>query len=497
MKRTTAIRVPGKIGKHETRFLLDTGAQVNVMSEACAKLLKIGIKTLEHDVTVIGIGEKPIIPVGKTICAINCLGLLVTAEFLVMSNFTHGIILGLNFVQEYKIEINMDKQHVSSALGTVSMQECLKPWVAACDPLMKEMSKADSDLYTGPRLTKGKEKISKNTKHLEVMRSVCAIMDKWEADGLDEEPGKKESVTMNEELSPREKADIQRLILEFKDIFADGDWDIGELKGIHAKIKATSGSRVASRPRRMNPRKRAELKQHCDNLEKAGIIEKAGDSGWLSQPVIVNKKNGSTRLTIDYIQVNKHLQDLVMPTADVDAILESMGGKKYKSIVDAKHGYFQIPLHPDSRELTTFSGPHGFYQFTRLPQGLKSSPAIFQRIMNEILGDLDGNCASFYMDDCIIYSSTFTEHINHLRQVFTRFRDTGLKLALDKSKFAMFRVPFLGRLLTEDGVQPDPDKIRAITEYPTPMNAAELVRFRGMLGFHRKSIKGFAKIWKP
>lgn len=167
------------------------------------------------------------------------------------------------------------------------------------------------------------------------------------------------------------------------------------------------------------------------------------------------------------------------------------------TILDARAGYFHIPLHPDSREKTAFRGPYGFYQFTRLPQGLATAPAIFQATMNTMLGDLQKTCAAAYMDDVIIYSRTLEDHVTHVSQVLNRIAEFGIKMSLDKSKFAMEEIEFLGRLLTRDGIRPDPKKIEKIVNYPKPTTVRELMVFKGMCSYHRRLIPGFSKIMLP
>ena len=244
--------------------------------------------------------------------------------------------------------------------------------------------------------------------------------------------------------------------------------------------------------------KTKDLDKHCHTLTIGGIVERTRETSWLSNPVIVKKKTGpNTRLTINFQKVNACLKDLAMPIPDIESIFDLLGGMKYKTVVDAKSGYFQVPLKESSRNITAFRGAHGFYRFRRLPQGLKTAPAIFQGIMNDIIGPLDGVCAKAYMDDVIIFSRTFEEHMKHLRLVFQRFREAGLKLSRNKSVFAMFKVPFLGRVITEEGVLPDPEKVKAITEFGKPKTTAELMRFRGMTNYHSKNILNYAKMWKP
>ena len=117
--------------------------------------------------------------------------------------------------------------------------------------------------------------------------------------------------------------------------------------------------------------------------------------------------------------------------------------------------------------------------------------------MNQMLGDLKDTCALAYMDDVLVFSRTLDEHISHLRQVFQKISEFGLKMSLDKSVFAMTEIEFLGRIITRDGIKPDPKKIQKIAEYPQPVTQKDVMRFKGLCSFHRRLVKDFTLIFKP
>lgn len=132
-----------------------------------------------------------------------------------------------------------------------------------------------------------------------------------------------------------------------------------------------------------------------------------------------------------------------------------------------------------------------------MPFGLKNAPATFQRMMDEVLRDFLHKFCFVYMDDVIIFSKSLQEHLIHIKQIFTKFREVNLKVQLDKSEFLNKEVAFLGHLITPDGIKPNPSKIQAIENFPIPKTIKEIKSFLGLLGYYRRFIPDFAKITIP
>lgn len=129
-----------------------------------------------------------------------------------------------------------------------------------------------------------------------------------------------------------------------------------------------------------------------------------------------------------------------------------------------------------------------------MPFGLKTAPATFQRTIDNVLRGLQGIHCLVYLDDIIIYSSSLQEHIDKLRIVFDRLRETNLKVQLDKSEFLRKEVLYLGHTITNEGLKPNDDKIKAVLNYPLPRTTTEIKSFLGLVGYYRRFIKDFAKI---
>ncbi|CAG2216979.1 unnamed protein product [Mytilus edulis] len=169
----------------------------------------------------------------------------------------------------------------------------------------------------------------------------------------------------------------------------------------------------------------------------------------------------------------------------------------YISSIDLSSGFFQLGIDPESSRYTAFNTCFGTYKFLRLPMGLSSSPASFQLLMDKVLHGLKFKSCLCYLDDVLICSETFEQHITDLQEVFHRFRSAGLKLGPKKCSFAQSSCIFLGHSISKEGVSPPPDRVQAIQEYPPPKNIKELRRLIGMLNWFRKFIPNFSAKISP
>ena len=187
------------------------------------------------------------------------------------------------------------------------------------------------------------------------------------------------------------------------------------------------------------------------------------------------------------------------PTPLLSDTLDALNGTKYFSTLDLKSGYWQIEMHPESREKTAFVTHNGLYEFNVMPFGLTNSGASFQRRMGHILRGLEYRFALIYIDDIVIFSKSFEEHLTHLEEVFRRLRDANAKLNPDPEKcsFVKQRIVYLGHVVTPEGIFPDPSKVEVVKNFPTPASLKELKSFLGLANYYRRFIKGFSEIASP
>jgi hypothetical protein len=233
------------------------------------------------------------------------------------------------------------------------------------------------------------------------------------------------------------------------------------------------------------------LKNTLDELEKKGFVSKVDvPTDWVNNIVVVEKPNKSLRVCINPIHLNKYVKREHYSIPTYDDIVNNLSGKKYFTVIDMSDGFHQIELSEKSSYLCTFNTPFGRYKYNRLPFGLSSSPEVFQRETLKIFGDIRG--VSVYFDDLIIAASNPEEHDHIMQNVIEKARKHGIKFNKEKLQYKQSQVKFLGLLFSENGLNPDPSKIRAISELKIPKNIKELQRFLGMVNFLNRFIPNLA-----
>ena len=210
----------------------------------------------------------------------------------------------------------------------------------------------------------------------------------------------------------------------------------------------------------------------------------------------VPKKDGSLRLCVDYRKLNKATEHDAYPMPRVDDIIDQLGQAPFITTIDLNRGYWQIPLAAEDRHKTAFSTPSGLYQFTVMPFGLNGAPATFQRLMDNLLRGLESFSAA-YLDDIIVYSATWEEHLCHLKKVLEKLRAAGLTIKTRKCQFGMPKCVYLGHVIGSGEVTPDPSKLQSVQGYPRPKTKKEIRRFLGLAGYYRRLIPDFASIAAP
>jgi len=209
------------------------------------------------------------------------------------------------------------------------------------------------------------------------------------------------------------------------------------------------------------------------------------------------ENDGSYRYCVDYRRMNSVTIKDAFPVPNVKDALDSLRGAKYFATIDLLSGYWQLGMTQRSRERSAFCTRRGLYQFTRMPFGLSNAPASFCRLMQIILHDLLYVCCICYLDDIIVFGETPEQLTENLDRVFTRLKEKGLKAK--PSKCVLFRSPidFLGHMVSADGIQPQPDKLAAVRDWPTPHCLRDVRAFYGLASYYRKFVKDFAKIAVP
>ena len=243
------------------------------------------------------------------------------------------------------------------------------------------------------------------------------------------------------------------------------------------------------------------LKNEIDHLVKKGVLEPVQTpTDWVSSMVVVKKSNGKIRLCIDPKPLNRALKRNYYPLPVIDDLLPELTNAKAFSVVDAKNGFWHVELDEESSYLTTFGTPWGRYRWTRMPFGISPAPEEFQRRLVQALEGLDGVSPIF--DDILVFGvgetreEALKDH-DKRRALFERCRCKGIRLNRDKVKLRLSEVTFMGHVITEDGLKPDPSKIQGTQEMPMPENKRDVKRLMGMVNYLQRFAPNLSEVSAP
>ncbi|CAF3826812.1 unnamed protein product, partial [Rotaria sp. Silwood1] len=265
---------------------------------------------------------------------------------------------------------------------------------------------------------------------------------------------------------------------------------------VHHAIETGTHPPIYTSPYRVSYKDEQIQREEIDRLLKQGIIEES-KSPWSSPIVLVRKKDGSVRFCIDFRKLNNITTKDAFPIPRIDDIFDHLSQAEYYTTIDFKSGYFQVGLDPKDRPKTAFSTRDQHYQFTVLPQGVTNGPPAFQRIVSQILGPTRWQYSLAYLDDVIIYSPTFDQHLTHLDDILNRLNDANFRLNVNKCQIAKTSIDYLGHHIERSNIRPNADNIRALLETPQPTTAREAFRFVKAAEYYRKFIPGFSTIAQP
>ena len=300
------------------------------------------------------------------------------------------------------------------------------------------------------------------------------------------------------DLSEDQKHRLYQFLGNNRDIFAK---DISELgvTNIHTHtINTGNAPPVSSAPYRQTPKMRAELERQLEDMKMHGIIEES-NSVWHSPVVMVKKPNNEWRFCVDYRKLNAVTELMAFPIPHMTEVFDTLAESKAEifSTLDLRSGFWQVPLDKSSKEKSAFITHQGIFEFNRLSFGMVNAPMSFQALMTKVLKNLNFKIALVYIDDLIIFSRDFDQHLHHLNLVFNNLRSANLKLNPSKCRLATKEVKYLGHIVSKQGLKVNPENIDKIKNCQRPTNVKQVRSALGMMGYYRKFILGYAKIAQP
>lgn len=289
------------------------------------------------------------------------------------------------------------------------------------------------------------------------------------------------------------------IIQTYQDVFNK----IEKLPGKHDLRLKPSVKPTICAARRIPIQLRQAVKDELARMEENGVIEPVTEpTEWVHPMVVVKKENKTNdarkpavRICIDPRGLNPALLRSQYPMPTTQEIFANLAGSKYFTVLDAQSAFWQIQLSEDSSRICTFATPFGRFRFKRLPYGIATASQLFQEVMQQIFGDIPNVHIS--TDDFIIHEPDMESHNRTLIAVLQRASEKGLTFSSAKMQLAASQIKYLGHIITREGLQIDPCKVKAITDLPPPTDKTSLQRFLGMVNYVAKFIPAYSERTAP
>ena len=538
----------------KTTALCDTGASISCVSKTFLdKVFPSEKPNIESSSikTITGVGGTQHAVDGVLDLDVNFGGLIVGHPFYVISDLHHSLILGHDFMESNNVEINYKTKsfHIQDSLKVCNLTTNtgyartvksidLPPNCEMDIPVKIARVNSNEQILLEPlaslanqnimgakclvKVKKGKAILRlinpteqtitlKNNKVLavasEINNKYIFTLTETEQSQSNNFSSSKQKVKTkkfdfnfeNSDLSESQKEDLLKLLHKNSDIFAEGLHDLGRTHLVTHKVHTGDSPPVKLPFYKQTPQMRRKTKELTDEMLKTNQIKET-NSNWHSPVVLVRKANTDEyRFAVDYRKLNKisKPQDYPIPRlADIfDAIGEA--NAQYFTSLDLGKAFWQVPLDEESKEKCSFITYDGIFTPQNMPFGLSGAPATFQNLMMKVLRGISWKYVLCYVDDCIIFSSNFQQHLGHINEVFSRFRQAGLKLSPKKCFFAQKKLYYLGHVISKDGVQTDERKVEKIKKLSPPKDQKGVKSLLGLTNYYKKFISGYSKICAP
>jgi len=292
-------------------------------------------------------------------------------------------------------------------------------------------------------------------------------------------------------LTVTERADVISIIRKYENLFSDVP---SCTSLIEHDIDVGDSLPIKQHAYRVSPEKRTQL-QHEVNFMLENDIAEPSFSPWSSPCLLVKKTDGTFRFCTDFRRVNAVTKPDSYPLPRMEDCVDHVGNAAFVTKIDLLKGYWQVPLSDRAKEISAFVTPDHFLHYKVMAFGLRNAPATFQRLVNRVIKGMHN--VEAYLDDLVIYSASWSEHVEQLEELFSRLSRANLTVNLVKCEFGRATVTYLGKIVGSGQVRPVESKVEAITNFPMPTTRRELRRFLGMVGYYRSFCKNFSVVASP
>lgn len=489
------------LNNEKMSLLMDTGAQVNLISETVVRSLNLAVKPVNVS---IGWLYNTTLPVKKLVPEVT---VTIEGEDVVLTNLlvtplmNYDIVMGMHGLRCCSCKVDCEDRSVSvtNSKGKIVRikSKRLIPTTYA------NHSKVDFGYCS---YVQAKQIVKAGGHMLSVYVHSTMSADDGDVDHGEETMYqtfvKQVQVgVVQDELSMRIMPDcpqpyrqqILQLLIKYKSFF-DPPTALPKPSEFDLELKLKPGAKaVKTNPYRLSDAERAELEKRIQAMLEMGWI-KACNSDWASPIMFVVKPDKSLRLVLDYRALNQATEGVAAPVPMIETLLDSIRGSSVFTKVDLQSGFHQMLIKESSQRFTSFSCELGQFCWQVLPQGLKQSPSVFSSFMASRFGDfISRRELALYIDDLLFHSKSWADHVVLLDKALKRFCDFGLKGSLKKCIFGTQKCTFLGHEVTPQGVTPSVEKKECIESWPTPETAAHLHSFIGLVGWFRKYVPRFTE----
>ena len=295
---------------------------------------------------------------------------------------------------------------------------------------------------------------------------------------------------------PTQRQQIIEVLNKYRHLFAFKMSDLTLAKGVEHEIELTTDIPIKRPPYRVSHKEREVIENQIKEMLDSQVI-RPSNSPFSSPIVLVKKKDGSLRFCIDYRELNKITRKDNYPLPIVNDLIHALQGAKFISTLDMFSGYYQIGIAEHDKHKTAFISCKGLYEFNRLSFGLTNGPATYQRMINNVFNDMLYSSVLAFLDDVIIFSRSFSDHLKHLENAFNKVEEFNLRMKPSKCTFLTKETYFLGFIISPDGIKSDPKKIESVRNFGRPRTQRDIRAFLGLTGYYRCMIKNYGDIAKP
>lgn len=384
------------------------------------------------------------------------------------------------------IEVGIAQVHIACTLATNGDEIPVR---------IINLSKKDARLQKGQKIgiairAEEENKVITNQDQSTQVNKIDLTTDQWLNEGFD-----------LQHLSDKNKQSLRAVIRKYGNLFTDGEGVLTSTTKVKHHIILEPGAvPICKAPYRVPYQQRKILQDEIDRLLKAGVI-RPSFSPWSAPVVLITKKLASgeekVRMCIDYRGLNAVTKREYYPLPNITDLIQGYksGDQVWFSVIDVAEAYHQIDMEESDIPLTGFSTFQGHYEYLKMPFGLCNAPRTFQNFINLTLSGLTGESCMVYLDDIIVFSSQGVEdHLKKLEEVFARLDEVNIKLKPAKCNFMMKKVKYLGHIITQQGVQPDPSTLESIRNFPLFRNVKGVRAFMGLVNWYRRFIPNMAQI---